>query len=430
MRFLVFVFSMVVICARSWAQLPVYEAPRAWTLADGKSLNAAIVSFDGTALVLKLANGQRWTTPVDAVSTEDRAYLEQWRERQPIVMPDVVGVDPATMKVEVVSEDDRKKIYVYRTAHFEFESEGKFTTNLLRDVGRNFEATYELLKALPWGIEPEPAEGTYFRAKLFRTRDGYIEAGAPENSGGVYMPSKGLFMVPFASIGLKIVGQSYGKDDNYDTQTLVHELTHEMMHHWLDLLPPWVVEGTAEYTAIIPLSLGKFRLSAAKNGLRNYLDYLKRKTIEGIPEPYPLDELFNVTPEQWHDILVGNPRISGRLYFTSYLLVYYFMELDGKGDRQLFVKYFREVGKMRQQMDAYLKAMEEFKKLPGVEVFEDGRYRYPSNLTPPQPPEPMKSREAMTAYQKQTLQILLNGRTEAELMKEIRSAYMRLGVKL
>jgi hypothetical protein len=430
MRFGLAVFLSILVCSHALAQLPTFEPPRAWKLADGKTVNASVLSYDGKTLALKLPNGQRWETTVDQVSPEDVTYLTEWVERQPIVMPAVVGVDPNTMKVEVVSEDERNGLYVYRTAHFEFESEGKFTTSLLRDVGRNFEATYELLKALPWGIQPEPAQGEYFRAKLFRTKERYREAGGPENSGGVYMSGKALFMVPFSSIGLKVVGQSYAKDDNYDTKTLVHELTHEMMHHWLDLLPPWVVEGTAEYTAVLPLSLGKFRLSAAKNGLKDYLDYLKRKTMDGIPEPYPLAELFNVTPQQWHVILVGNPRISGRLYFTSYLLVYYFMELEDKGDRKLFVKYFREVGAMRKQMDTFLKDFEEFKKLPGVEVNADGSFRYPSNLTPPKVPEPFTSNEAMVAYQKQMLQILLNGRTEAELMEEIRSAYKRLGVKL
>lgn len=430
MRFGLVVCLLIFICATSWAQLPTYEAPRTWALADGKSLRGAVVSFDGKALVLKLANGQRMQVAGDQLSAADLAYLAEWQDRQPIVMPEVVGVDPATMKVEVVNEDEKKGLYVYRTAHFEFESEGKFTTNLLRDVGRNFEATYELLKALPWGIDPVPAEGDYFRAKLFRTMRRYVEAGGPENSGGVYLTDKGLFLVPFDSIGLKTVGQSYGKDDNYDTNTLVHELTHEMMHHWLHLLPIWVVEGTAEYAAILPLRVGKFRLSAAKNGLKDYLDYLKRQTRGGIPEPFPLEKLFTITPQEWAGILAQNPGISRRLYFTSYLLVYYFMELDAKGDRKLFVKYFREVGKMRQQMLEYARALEEFKKQPGVEVKEDGSFTYLSNMALPKPPEPYTSREAMAAYQRKMLDILLNGRTEAELMKEIRSAYMRLGVKL
>ena len=39
--------------------------------------------------------------------------------------------------------------------------------------------------------------------------------------------------------------------------------------------------------------------------------------------------------------------MSHRLYFTSYLLVYYFMQLDGAGDSQRFVRYFREITEAR-----------------------------------------------------------------------------------
>ncbi len=88
-------------------------------------------------------------------------------------MPDVVGVETASVKTEVVSEDEKEDKFVYRTQNFEFESQGKFTQSLLREVARNFEATYELLKALPWNIEPSPEEGNYFRAKLLKTRHDY-----------------------------------------------------------------------------------------------------------------------------------------------------------------------------------------------------------------------------------------------------------------
>ena len=239
-----------------------------------------------------------------------------------------------------------------------------------------------------------------------------------------------VFLVPFDSIGLKVVGKSYAASDDYETHTVVHELTHQMMHDWLEILPPWVVEGTAEYAGVLPLKVGKFRVSAAKTGLKDYLDFLRRRTTTGVPVPYPLEELFTITPQGWNDVLATNPQMSARLYFTSYLLVYYFMHLDGQGDGQLFVKYFRTVDEARRQVTAYEKAMEAFLKQPGVEVFPDGSFRYPAGMELPQKPEFMRSQEALAEYQKQTLQILLNGRTEAELMKDIRSAYMRLGIKL
>jgi hypothetical protein len=203
-----------------------------------------------------------------------------------------------------------------------------------------------------------------------------------------------------------------------------------MMHFWLGFLPQWVVEGTAEYTGTLPLHTGQFRVSAAKNGLRDYVDFLKKRTLNGVPEPYPLDELFSITNEKWNEILGEDPRASHRLYFTSFLLVYYFMHLDGKGDGQLFARYFREVGEGLKSSEDFFKALDEFKKQPGVVVKEDGSFTYPRNLTPPKPPEIISSPQARAAFQKKTLEILLDGRSEADLMKQIRTGYAHLGIRL
>ena len=414
------------------AQLPTVEPPRGWKTAAGQAFQASVTAYDGTTVTFRLPNGSRAQAPATHLSSEDQAYLVEWQKNQPIkvVLPDVVGVETANVKAEVVSEDAAAGKYVYRTQNFEFESEGKFNQSLLREVARNFEATYELLKALPWGIGPAPESGQYFKAKLLRNRENYQAAGGPQNTGGVYMGGRDLFMVPFESIGVKTLGKSFAKDEDFNTHTLVHELTHQMMHSWLRLLPQWVVEGTAEYTSILPLKTGKFRVSAAKNGLKDYLDYLKNETQGGQPQPYSLEKLFPITNAEWNAILEEDPRSSRRLYYTSYLLVYYFMHLDGKGDGQLFARYFREVGAVRTEVVKYNQAVEEFKKLPGVEVSPDGSYRWPGNLKHPEKPAVVASPDALAEFQKKNLAILLDGRSEAELMKQIRSAYTRMGVRL
>lgn len=413
------------------AQLPTVEPPRGWKTAAGQPFQASLVSFDGTMAIFRLPNGNRAQSPAAKLSAEDQAFLVEWQKKQPIKidMPDVVGVETANIKVEVVSEDAAAEKYVYRTEHFEFESQGKFNQSLLREVARNFEATYELLKALPWKIDPKPASGNLFKAQLFKTREAYLAAGGLPNSGGIYRSEKEAFMVPFDSIGVKTVGKSYAKDDNFETHTMVHELTHEMMHFWLGLLPQWVVEGTAEYTGTLPLRTGHFRLSAAKNGLKDYVEFLKKRTVAGMPEPYPLDKLFPITNEEWSETLATDPRASHRLYFTSFLLTYYFMHLDGKGDGQLFARFFREVGETRKQVEDFAAAVETFKKQPGVEVKPDGSYRWQGNLKHPEKPAVLTP-EGREAFQKKTLAILLDGRTEADLMKQIRSAYVKLGIRL
>jgi hypothetical protein len=427
MRSLLQTFIALTLCTAS-AQLPKPEPPRAWKTAEGTPFTATLVSFDGTTAVFRTPTGQA-KTELTKLSPEDQSYLSDWLKRQPIkfTLPDVVGVETANLKAEIVSEDATAEKFVYRTDHFEFESQGKLNTSLLREVARNFEATYELVKALPWGIVPRPEEGSHFRARLLKDKSAYATAGGPPNSAGVYMRSRAQFLVPFESIGVKTVGKSYAKDDDFDYSTMVHELTHQMMHASLQLLPQWVVEGTAEYTSTLPLRTGKFRVSAAKNGLKDHIDFLKKRALHGVPEPYPLEKLFHVTNEEWGSILAEDPMMSRRLYFTSYLLVYYFMHLDGAGDGQRFVRYFREVAEPRRAADQYRAAMEAFAKQPGVENLGNGRLRYPSTLKLPEKPA---SLDSPGEFQKKTLSILLDGRTDAELMTQIRSAYAKLGIRL
>lgn len=402
----------------SQAQLPQPNPVRDWTLQEGNAVPATLESFDGKAVVLRLPNGQRKSLLVETLGEADKTYVAEWQDRQPVVMPDSVGVDSNKLQVEVVSENEQDSKFVYRTPHFEFTSEGKLTQTLLRDVARNFEATYELVKALPWGIQPEPEEGERFRALLVRSRIHYEEEGGPKNSGGVYFRSKKMFIVPFESLGIKPLGKSYTKAPDYRSDTLVHELTHQMMHASLNLLPQWVIEGTAEYANSLPLRLGVFRVSAAKTGLKNYVDSMK--TRKGVPTPYPIEKLFGVSSQEWSETLQENEEESGRMYFTSFLLVNYFMHMDGKGDGAQFIKYMRAVAKARQQIETFRDEKKAFKIDSSK---SDMSLR-------PQRPEILSSPEKMAEFEKDTLDILLNGRTPSELMDQIRSAYRRAGIKL
>ncbi|MEA3208064.1 MAG: hypothetical protein QOE70_1121 [Chthoniobacter sp.] len=429
------VFSLVavsVLAVPAFSQLATPAPLRQWAVTGGATFQASIVSYDGTNVVFRMPNGSRAQAPAAKMSAEDQQFLTEWQKKQPIkvVLPDVVGVETAQVKAEVVSEDPAAEKFVYRTSHFEFESQGKFTQSLLREVARDFEATYELVKALPWNVEPRPPSGDYFHARLLKDKASYYAAGGLSGSGGVYKSREELFLVPFESIGVKVVGKSYAKDDKFESHTMVHELTHQMMHFWLDFLPQWIVEGAAEYTGILPLRTGHFRVSAAKNGMKDYIEFLKKRTVEGLPEPYPLDELFTITNEHWNSVLAQDSRMAHRLYFTSYLLVYYFMHLDGKGDGQLFARYFREVSAAEKDVEKYRAAIEVFKKQPGVEVSPDGSFRWRGDLKAPEKPAILATPGARDEFSKKTLEILLDGRSQADLMKQIRSAYVRLGIRL
>ena len=308
-------FSVLLFTAAAMAQLPTVDPPRAWKTAEGQPFQATLLNYDGTTAFFRMPTGRPAQSPAAKLSAEDRQYLAEWQKKQPIkfTMPDMVGVDVATLKAEVVTEDAAAEKFVYRTAHFEFESQGKFKVSLLRKVARDFEATYELLKALPWNIEPRPPSGDYFHARLLKDRSAYLTAGGVQNSGGIYRSRTETFLVPFESIGVKALGSSYAKSGEFDSGTMVHELTHQMMHFWLELLPQWMVEGTAEYTNNLPLKSGRFRVSGAKTGLKDYVDNLKKRIVGGVPEPFPLEKLLNISNEEWMETLQRDPASSHRL---------------------------------------------------------------------------------------------------------------------
>src|SRR6478735_12095069 len=125
MRLLPLMVSVSLASAVALAQLPTPEPPRGWKTTAGQSFTASVVSFDGTTVIFRMPAGQRTQAAAATLSSEDQAYLAEWQKKQPIkvVLPDVVGVETANIKAEVVSEDAGNGKFVYRTQNFEFESE-------------------------------------------------------------------------------------------------------------------------------------------------------------------------------------------------------------------------------------------------------------------------------------------------------------------
>lgn len=407
------------------------EPARLWTSGEGTSVEATLIDADAERARLRMSDGAVTAVPRASLSHDDAAYVEAWIKRRPLklALPDLIGVPSVDFKVETVLEDPAKGRFVYRTPHFEFESQARLAGSLVREVGRSFEATFELTRALPWDIQPRPAEGTHFRASFFKDLDAYYKAGGLPGSAGSYFTQRKRLMVPFESIGLREVGNAFRMADDFDTHVLVHELTHQMMHFWLPHLPQWVVEGTAEYTGNLPLKNGRFRTSEAKNGLKEYMEFRKRRLVGGLPEPYPLEKLFHMPADEWNHLMATNNHQTQRLYMTSYLLVYYFMHLDGKGDGERMARYMRASSGPCRQIEAYERALAEFKRRPEVKVHPDGSFQHPKHLEPPAKPRELFFGAAREKLIKENLQVLLDGRSEEQLMEEVRGAFRDLGIR-
>jgi len=327
---------------------------RTWTSTDGRKIEAAFVSTTVDAVKIRMANGSTFDVPLARLSPEDQAFVktqtsaalnaEVSPSRALKEWPRTVSLADKP-EVVVVREDDEKKEFIYRSPHYEFVCDSKLGSNVVREFGRMFEATYELNCQLPLNLKPAPERlREIFQARLFTNKSDYMDAGAIEGSAGVYMSGKKALMVPLSSLGVRMVGTRVTLEQNPNAQdngTLIHEITHQMMNHWLPVLPTWFIEGSAEYVEMLEYnSNGKFSLIGLNRQVKAYAENMSRgnKTFTMID----LEELMTIDGRRWAEAL-GKDGMATENYGSAGLMTYFFYHLDGKGDAANMIGFLREV---------------------------------------------------------------------------------------
>lgn len=246
----------------------------------------------------------------------------------------------AAPNIKVVKEDPAKGEYLYSSDHFEFHCDSSLSPNVVREFSKIFEATRLLNLRLPLGLDPQPEDGrSKFQAHIFTNRVDYLKAGGMKRSGGIYSPEDRAIMVPLDSLGVRRVGTHIYVDSTQDYSTLAHETTHQMMNHWLPVLPVWYIEGSAEYVEIAKYTNGRFSLVQQDSRLRDRLyTWGGYRTFEMVP----IDELMPMSHDSWAAAF-ATPSGSWRNYASALALTYYFYHLDGPGDGSEFKNYLSAI---------------------------------------------------------------------------------------
>ncbi|MEO5915125.1 MAG: hypothetical protein ABIS50_12895 [Luteolibacter sp.] len=410
--------AMTASCA--WSQQTPVSVTREWTSADGRKIVAGYEGVQGENVMLKLQNGKVAPIPLLKLSEPDNAFVKSHPldYREPwTAWPVDPQITPST--IDVTETAVAGGGYEYTTPHFRFKTNVNLGKALMKDLAVVFELTYRLHSKSPFGILAKPANDL-FEAKLFATSDEYKAAGGPLLTAGVYLPKEKVFLAPLDLMGVKSgsAGLRRVSRDDYDTSTIVHELTHMLTHDMLQNLPLWVNEGYAEYVSSIPIEGNSFRVSAEKieEGVldrfaRDYergtsgnvklstsarRDYLKG---DKLPNLVRVEKVLKMTDAEWagHRSGFSSPGELAdlpRLYRTAHLIIYYFIQIEGEKGVAKIRKFLEENRVQQARYDAYVAAYSNYQKqllafmnLPGVTKLPDGRIQYPSNLTPPVAPE-------------------------------------------
>lgn len=336
------VFTLSSICT---AQQPA-TAPRVWTSADGNKIEATLLGVDGASVRIKLATGVVYTLPITRLSAADQAFVKSIPSAAAPAeksWPRSVALDEPPQP-KIVVEDAAKKEFVYRSEHYEFRCDSKLGANVVREFCRIFEATYTLNCKLPLDLKPAPEPGQdLFVAKLYTNKEDYMANGGITGSAGVYQSGQKALSVPLSSLGVKMVGNrvSLERTSDDDNTTLIHEITHQMMNHWLGKLRTWYVEGSAEAVEMLDYERGKFSLIGLKQRLQNYL---RRMGSDGknfvMLDP---EELFSLNGATWSAALSSLRGQATQNYASACLMTYYFYYLDGNEDGANIIAYLREL---------------------------------------------------------------------------------------
>jgi hypothetical protein len=285
---------------------------------------------------------------------------------------------------------------------------------VLEELAKAAEGTRQLLKMLPWGIDPRTPQA-FYQAKLYDTRGEYTadlnQSPLRENvpSYAVYDGGERVIRVPLNFVARRQSDGAISMVRQVEPHPVIHEVTHQMMHDFLQFLPQWVVEGTAEYAAMLPYKPGVFTTGAHENGLKEYLKTQARGIK--LSELGRVHDHMRMTRKEWESRAVKGGVEQRRLYLSSLLIVYYFSHLDSDKKGTRFLQYF---DKMTEARDAW----EAFFKDPGVRVFSDGRIV--SRIPPPAYSE---------TFGFEQLSILLDGRSPDQLQKAFIDAYKKIGVQ-
>ena len=350
----------------SWAEEADLTVTRSWTDIRGREVDATLTAADQLRATLLLDGGRTVWIPLEELVEENRAFIANWREehpRFPWVDPDRMppwpkGVSTGRMAVERLgSEANASGLIAYRSAHFELQSDIDVPEAVWADVATVLEATREMVFALPLGFRSKPIlprgyrwidsrarlryDPNHLYVQFFSTPQRYAQTGAPGGSGGFYASWRKQMVISLENFGVKTVDGRQELAYRENLFVLKHEVSHQLMHHWLAFMPMWLSEGLSEYIAAIPYHEGVYRFKDFDVAFLTYLNKWRFNENHRVIPMLEPGKLVKMTSQEWSAAVQRETPILN--YNSAALLSHYFVHIDGKGDAAALARFFDSV---------------------------------------------------------------------------------------
>lgn len=355
---------------------PSIAETRTWTSTDGRELQGEILSLEGDLITLKTDRGN-FEFPLSRLTEADQTWAKEWKEKAMAApadeassggdktvgnfenlklgeWPNSIAADFDVDAIEIVKEDKDAGEYIYRSPHFEFRSPLRLSKTVVLEFSRIFEATFQFAKEMPIGLDPEPWGDGYYPTQLYASRNEYYADGGMEGSGGMFAYSwrgdeilSSIIKVPLPNLGVEYTGTRFVVDHKKRSDTLIHEIAHQMTGRWLPLMPTWFTEGLAETISTQRYDNGRFTITSMDRSIRE--DVTRRSGNDREFAMLKLERLMTISGEEWAADLASSR--GGQVnYPSANVLFYYFLRLDGNGDGAALVDYMKAIaGGMKEE---------------------------------------------------------------------------------
>ena len=328
---------------------------RTWTDVSGRSFEATLIRQEGEKVILNVSGRQR-TFLLSQLSSGDQGFLKSGgrstphqssQAKNPVSRshPQTSQIQANTgIKIERLRVEPENKRWVYGSPNFEFVCDDDLGLAAVRRFAWMFESVWQFCEGFPFDVPRLRAQQKVrMKTYLIKEYSDYVRSGGPPRSGGVFIPSRDIVMVPFSSLDL--VKNAGAKDAN---NTLRHEVAHQLMSGQSQQAG-WFIEGSAEYVATVPFDRNRLLTDRHLKSVVSYLSAFGWNGRRG------RNLGNNITFSRLEDFMVPDYNRFQRqenAYAYALVLFTYFARLDGQKDGARLSKYVAALQDGRPELEA------------------------------------------------------------------------------